>query len=101
MKLLVAITLVLSGCASVFDTPFVAEFDRGPNVPIRYFYVENEDQLQIACRNFDSDKVGKKLLGCAAIPADPKGVCVVALYRGFPDVQEHEEKHCRYGRWHS
>jgi hypothetical protein len=98
MKLLVAITLVLSGCASVFDTPFVAEFDRGPNVPIRYFYVESRGEMNIVCRGLETSTI----LGCAAVNPDPKGECLVYLYlNGTQDIKEHEEKHCRYGKWHS
>lgn len=93
----VALSLWLGGCAS-FDTPFNPEFDRGANVPIRYFYVESRDEMQIVCRGLETSII----LGCAAINPDPKGECLVYLYKnGTPDIKEHEEKHCRYGRWHS
>jgi uncharacterized protein YceK len=92
--------LALSGCASVFEAPFKPEFDRGQSVKIKYVYVDHEWELMTLCRKNSEDYQGRKLLGCADIPFTPDGVCVVTLYKGFPDVKEHEEKHCRYGRWH-
>lgn len=94
----VSISLYLGGCAS-FDTVFVPEFDRGPNVHTRYYYVESQAEMDMVCRRHADD--GRITLGCAAVNPDPKGECWVYLYKnGTADIKEHEDKHCRYGRWH-
>lgn len=96
--LLIALAaMLLPACAS-FDTVFTPEYDRGPNVSIRYFYVESRGEMQIVCRGLETSTI----LGCAAVNPDPRGECLVYLYKnGTADIKEHEEKHCRYGRWHS
>lgn len=92
--------LLLLGCASqVFDTPFNPEFDRGPNPSTKYVYVSTPEEMNVMC----SRKAEAPLiLGCAHIPATPDGICVVILYKnGAMETREHEDKHCRYGRWHN
>lgn len=93
----VSFSLMLGGCAS-FDTPFKPEFDRGSKVPIEYLYVDTREEMNIFC---GEPKESFVRLGCAFIPTNEKEVCVVFLYNnGSQDIKEHEEKHCRYGRWH-
>ena len=92
---LLLICSLLAGCES-FATPFVPEFDRGPDVPIKYEYVKDGFEMSALCPT----KPGSVTLGCAFIPASADGVCVVVLFRGDEETKRHEEKHCRYGRWH-
>ena len=94
----VVLSLYLGGCSS-FDTIFTPEFDRGPNVKIKYYYAESQSEMDMVCRRHISD--GRIVLGCAVWPEDPNGECWVYLYKnGSDDVKKHEEKHCRYGAWH-
>lgn len=93
---LLLIFSLLTGCVS-FNTPFKPEFDRGPNVKIKYVYVDHQWQMNLLCRNKETG-----ILGCADIPVSSDGVCVVTLFRNGPaETREHEEKHCRYGAWHN
>ena len=91
----VSLSLFLGGCAA-FDTPFTPEFDRGPNVKKKYFYLAKSDELETVC-----GKSEKTLLGCAVVPRSPDDECLIYLYANGPaDTKLHEEKHCRYGKWH-
>ena len=87
---------LLAGC-NALDTPFKAEFDRGPNVQVVYEYVDHQWQMDTLC----GSKAGSIVLGCSRTPQSTDGVCVITLFRnGLDDIKQHEEKHCRYGRWH-
>ena len=90
------LSLLLGGCAT-FDQPFVQQFDRGPNVPTKYQYVANGYEMDTLCPKHRDNIT----LGCAFIPATEDGVCVVVLFPGDAETKEHEDKHCRYGNWHS
>lgn len=95
MKTALFIFLLFTGCAS-FEQPFKAEFDRGPDVRIQYQYVNNGYEMDTLCPKREG-----VVLGCAFIPPTADGVCVVILFHGDTETKDHEDKHCRYGRWHS
>ena len=97
--LLILCFSLLAGCASVFDTTFTPEYDRGPNVKIEYVYVDTQDEMIQWCgMGYDGKK---QILGCAKTGPSDDFPCYVVTYRTpIPGVKEHEEKHCRYGRWH-
>jgi hypothetical protein len=93
----VALSLFLGGCAT-FDTPFVPEHD-WPNVKIVHIKVETRKEMTYLCGDPGENKVR---LGCARFPTYPTDSCTIITYtNGSSDIVEHEEKHCRYGRWHN